>query len=247
MQVARGAERGRPARPRTSSTHIRLRRRHVGPRAPGRDQGRSRSPRRPRAAGQPAVRGDESAADAALHLREGLLCSRGHRESDQGTARWVADRPHELLSVLGEPVARLPDRRGLRAHAGTAIAGGAYCVCPQPGDVAARPAAEAAGSTSSARSAAWFCICRARRRTSRRGGTSHSRWARAPDSPPVAPRPPASWAAWAAPPAGLSLPNPRVRHAPPGRLLKPRLRAGSDVRDPFLRRSRPLAVESGPS
>ena len=48
-----------------------------------------------------------------------------------------------------------------------------------------------------------------------RGGTSHSRWARAPDSPPVAPRPPASWAAWAAPPAGLSLPNPRVRHAPP--------------------------------
>ena len=39
-----------------------------GPRAPGRDQGRSRSPRRPRAAGQPAVRGDESAADAALHL-----------------------------------------------------------------------------------------------------------------------------------------------------------------------------------
>ena len=71
------------------------------------------------------------------------------------------------------------------------------------------------GVTSSARSAAWFCICRARRRTSRRGGTSHSRWARAPDSPPVAPRPPASWAAWAAPPAGLSLPNPRVRHAPP--------------------------------
>ena len=33
----------------------------------------------------------------------------------------------------------------LRAHAGTAIAGGAYCVCPQPGDVAARPAAEAGG------------------------------------------------------------------------------------------------------
>ena len=56
---------------------------------------------------------------------------------------------------------------------------------------------------------------------SRRGGTSHSRWARAPDSPPVAPRPPASWAAWAAPPAGLSLPNPRVRHAPPVGCLNP--------------------------
>ena len=39
--------------------------------------------------------------------------------------------------------------------------------------------------------------------------------ARAGRSPPVAPRPPASWAAWAAPPAGLSLLNPRVRHAPP--------------------------------
>ena len=49
-------------------TDTRYGRRHVGPRAPGRDQGRSRSPRRPRAAGQPAVRGDESAADAALHL-----------------------------------------------------------------------------------------------------------------------------------------------------------------------------------
>ena len=38
-----------------------------------------------------------------------------------------------------------PSTGGLRAHAGTAIAGGAYCVCPQPGDVAAGPAAEAGG------------------------------------------------------------------------------------------------------
>ena len=61
------AERGR-WRDRARLYRHPLRRRHVGPRAPGRDQGRSRSPRRPRAAGQPAVRGDESAADAALHL-----------------------------------------------------------------------------------------------------------------------------------------------------------------------------------
>ena len=61
---------------------------------------------------------------------------------------------------------------------------------------------------------------------------------RAPDSPPVAPRPPASWAA---PPAGLSPPNPRVRHAPPVGGSTPRLRLpGGDVRNPFLRRSRPF-------
>ena len=41
----------------------------------------------------------------------------------------------------------------------------------------------------------------------RRGGTSHSRWARALDSPPVAPRPPASWAAWAAPRRGCRCPT----------------------------------------
>ena len=85
------AERGR-WRDRARLYRHPLRRRHVGPRAPGRDQGRSRSPRRPRAAGQPAVRGDESAADAALHLREGLLC-RGDIENrikellDRSTAR----------------------------------------------------------------------------------------------------------------------------------------------------------------
>ena len=83
--------------------------------------------------------------DAAFHLRAGLLCSRRHREPDQGVARWPADRPHELLPVLGQPTARLTDRRSLRADAGAAIAGGAYCVCPQPGDVATRPAAEAGG------------------------------------------------------------------------------------------------------
>ena len=41
------------------------------------------------------------------------------------------------------------------------------------------------------------------------------------DSPPVAPSPPASWAAWAAPPAGLSPPQPSRPSCPPGRRLNP--------------------------
>ena len=53
MQVARAQSEGR-WRDRARLYRHPLRRPHVGPRAPGRDQGRSRSPRRPRAAGQPA-------------------------------------------------------------------------------------------------------------------------------------------------------------------------------------------------
>ena len=116
--------------------------RHVEPRAPRGDQGRSRPPPRPRAAGQSALRRDQHAADAAFPLREGLLRPRGRREPDQGT-QGPAARPHELLQTPGEPVARFSDRRSLRAHAGTAVARGAHRVCPNPGDVAARPAAQA--------------------------------------------------------------------------------------------------------
>ena len=57
---------------------------------------------------------------------EKVYCARGDIENRIKELLDGRDRPHELLSVLGEPVARLPDRRGLRAHAGTAIAGGAY-------------------------------------------------------------------------------------------------------------------------
>ena len=64
------------------------------------------------------------------------------REPDQGT-QGPAARPHELLQTPGEPVARFSDRRSLRAHAGTAVARGAHRVCPNPGDVAARSAAQA--------------------------------------------------------------------------------------------------------
>ena len=79
-------------------------------------------------------------------IYEKVYCARGD----------IENRIKELLDGLqidrtscclfsANQFARLPDRRRLRAHAGTAIAGGAYCVRPQPGDVAARPAAEAGG------------------------------------------------------------------------------------------------------
>ena len=74
---------------------------------------------------------------------KGLLCAGGHREPDQGVARRPADRPHELLPVLGQPTARLADGRSLRADAGAAAAGGGHRVRPHPGDVATRPIAQA--------------------------------------------------------------------------------------------------------
>ena len=114
----------------------------VGPRAPDHCQSGSRPARRPRAAGQSAIRRDESATDAAVPVRADRLCPRRHRASDQRTARGPADRADELLSVLGEPTARLPHRRGLRADARAAVARGAYRVCAHPGDLAPRPVAE---------------------------------------------------------------------------------------------------------
>ena len=64
---------------------------------------------------------------------------------------------------------------------------------------------------------------------------------------PFAPRPPASWAAWAAPRRGCRCPTLASVMPPPVGCSTPAPLAGDDVRDPFLRRSRPLAVESGPS
>ena len=49
------------------------------PRAPRGDQGRSRPPPRPRAAGQSALRRDQHAADAALY--EKVYCARGDAEN----------------------------------------------------------------------------------------------------------------------------------------------------------------------
>ena len=80
-------------------------------------------------------------------IYEKVYCARGDIENrNQGVARRPADRPHELHSLLGEPVARLADCRGVRAHAGAAAAGGAYRLRPHPGELAAGPAAQAGGA-----------------------------------------------------------------------------------------------------
>ena len=174
-------------------------------------------------------------------IYEKVYCARGgHRESDQGTARWAADRPHELLSVLGEPVARLPDCRRLRAHAGTAIAGGAYRVRPQPGDVAAGPAAEAGGprrplgpprgSASAALDAAPRGVAAHRTRAGRARRIAHP-LRRAHLLPgrhgPLRRR-------------GCRCPTLASVMPPRSAAQTPAPRAGGDVRDPFLRRSRPF-------
>jgi len=54
-----------------------------------------------------------------MALRKGLLPARRNREQDQGTAR-TGDRPHQLQPLLGQPVPRAADRRGLCADAGVA-------------------------------------------------------------------------------------------------------------------------------
>ena len=92
-----------------------LRGRHVGPPTPGRDQGGSGPAQGSRAAGQSALRRDESLAELALRLRVGLLRPRGHREPDQGVPGRPADRPHELLQVPGEPGSRRVRERWPRA------------------------------------------------------------------------------------------------------------------------------------
>ena len=85
------------------------------------DAGRSALYRMGRELAASVIERHQSAPDAALYLRENLLCPRRYREPHQGAARRSADRPYELLQVLGEPVARLPDGRRLRAHAGTRL------------------------------------------------------------------------------------------------------------------------------
>ena len=169
-----------------------------------------------------------------------LLCSRRHRAPDQGVARWPADRPHELLPVLGQPTARLADRRSLRADAGAAIAGGAYCVCPQPGDVAAQPAAEAGGprrplgpprgAASAARHATPRGVAAHRARAGRARRIAHP-LRRAPLRPgrhgPLRQR-------------GCRCPTLASVMPPRSAAQTPAPLAGADVRDPFLRRSRPL-------
>ena len=144
------------------------------------------------------------------------------------------------LPVLGQPTARLADRRSLRADAGAAIAGGAYCVCPQPGDVAAQPAAEAGGprrplgpprgAASAARHATPRGVAAHRARAGRARRIAHP-LRRAPLRPgrhgPLRQR-------------GCRCPTLASVMPPRSAAQTPAPLAGGDVRDPFLRRSRPL-------
>ena len=78
---------------------------------------------------------------------ERIYCARGDIENRiKETARWPADRPHELLSLLGQSTARAPHRRRLRADARTPPARGAHRLCPCPSDVAPRPAPQIGGA-----------------------------------------------------------------------------------------------------
>ena len=82
----------------------------------------------------------------------------------------------------------------------------------------------------------------------RRGGTSHSRWARALDSPTRCAAPTCFLGGMGRSAGGAVAAQPSRPSCPPRSAAQtPAPLAGGDVRDPFLRRSRPLAVESGPS
>ena len=179
-------------------------------------------------------------------IYEKVYCARGD----------IENRIKELLdglqidrtswSVLGEPVARLPDRRGyvlmqeLRLRAARTA-----CARSQVTWLRDRLLKLGVHVVRSVRRV----VLHLPRSTPHLEAWRHIALALGarPDSPPVAPRPPASWAAWAAPRRGCRCPTLASVMPPPVGCSTPAPLAGDDVRDPFLRRSRPLAVESGPS
>ena len=164
------------------------------------------------------------------------------RQICAGTTSSCSNFPDGSVHFRPFPLEKISPAPGNRIR--TAIAGGAYCVCPQPGDVAAGPAAEAGGprrplgpprgSASAALDAAPRGVAAHRTRAGRarriahplrrahllpgRHGPLRRRGCRCPTLASVMP--------------------PRSAAQTPAPL------AGGDVRDPFLRRSRPLAVES---
>ena len=77
-------------------------------------------------------------------LYDGSTAPAAHRKSDQGAARWPADRTARALSLLGQSTARASHRRRLRAVQELRLRA-ARTVCPRPGDVADRPAPQIGG------------------------------------------------------------------------------------------------------
>lgn len=90
------------------------------------NQGRSRPPRRPRAAGQLALRHNQPTPRAPLRLREGILHPRRHREPHQETVQRFVAQPHQLLPLLAQQTPGSDDRDRLRPDTGTATA---HTVC----------------------------------------------------------------------------------------------------------------------
>ena len=73
-------------------------------------------------------------------LYEKVYCARGDVEN---RIKELKDLQLDRTSCCRLRATRFSDCRSLRAHAGTAVARGAHRVCPNPGDVAARSAAQA--------------------------------------------------------------------------------------------------------
>ena len=79
-------------------------------------------------------------------IYERIYCARGDIENRiKELHDGLQIRPHELLSLLGESAAGAPHRGGLRVDARTPAPRRADRVCPHPGDLAARPAAQVGG------------------------------------------------------------------------------------------------------
>lgn len=116
-------------------------------RATGDHQGRDRVSGWSGPTGQPSIRRDEHAGLAQGHLRGRLLCQGRHREPDQGTSRWPADRSNELLSFLPEPAARPADRSRVRVASGTPAASPRYRLRQGAGHNASRATDQARRSS----------------------------------------------------------------------------------------------------
>ena len=76
-------------------------------------------------------------------LYEKVYCARGDVENRIKELKDLQLDRTSCCRLRANQLRVFLDRRSLRAHAGTAVARGAHRVCPNPGDVAARPAAQA--------------------------------------------------------------------------------------------------------
>ena len=114
-------------------------------------------------------------------IYEKVYCARGDIENRIKELLDGLQIDRTVHSLLGEPVARLADCRGVRAHAGAAAAGGAYRLRPHPGE---RLRDRRWLGVHVVRSARRLVLHLPRASRSTRGGISPSSSGRRPDSPP---------------------------------------------------------------